>query len=100
MDSIAGTLTTIAQQAGLMGQELAEHHESVVFTHPRPDANPGTCRLLTDLEQNIDRTDTKLNHAMLRMRKFLRDSEEKGSGYCIIFLIIVLAVLLLAVILV
>jgi hypothetical protein len=37
---------------------------------------------------------------MKRMRKFLRDSEEKGSGYCIIILIIVLAVLLLAVILV
>ena len=28
MDSIAGTLSTLAQQAGLMGQELAEHHES------------------------------------------------------------------------
>ena len=29
MDSIAGTLSTLAQQAGLMGQELEEHHESV-----------------------------------------------------------------------
>ena len=28
MDSIAGALSTLAQQAGLMGQELAEHHES------------------------------------------------------------------------
>jgi hypothetical protein len=27
MDSIAGTLSTLAQQAGLMGQELAEHNE-------------------------------------------------------------------------
>lgn len=83
MESIAGTLSTLAQQAGLMGQELEEHHE-----------------LLEDLEQNVDRTDSKLNDAMRRMRKFLRDSEEKGSGYCIIVLIIVLAVLLLAVILI
>ncbi|KAF8628819.1 hypothetical protein AX15_003698 [Amanita polypyramis BW_CC] len=29
MESIAGTLTTLVQQAGLMGQELAEHNESV-----------------------------------------------------------------------
>lgn len=28
MDSIAGALSTLAQQAGLMGQELEEHHES------------------------------------------------------------------------
>ncbi|KIL63132.1 hypothetical protein M378DRAFT_80101 [Amanita muscaria Koide BX008] len=83
MESIAGTLSTLAQQAGLMGQELEEHHE-----------------LLEDLEQNVDRTDSKLNDAMRRMRKFLRDSEEKGSGYCIIVLIIILAVLLLAVILI
>ncbi|PFH49890.1 hypothetical protein AMATHDRAFT_86167 [Amanita thiersii Skay4041] len=83
MDHIAGTLNTLAQQAGLMGHEIIEHNE-----------------LLTDIEQNVDRTDTKLNDAMRRMRKFVRDSEEKGSGYCIVFLIIVLMVLLLAVILV
>jgi len=47
----------------------------------------------------VDRTDNKLQGAMQRMRKFLRDSEEKGSGYCIVFLIIVLLALLLAVIL-
>ncbi|KAK2464547.1 hypothetical protein APHAL10511_003405 [Amanita phalloides] len=83
MESIAGTLSTLAQQAGLMGQELGEHNE-----------------LLTDLERNVDRTDTKLSDATRRMRKFLRDAEEKGSGYCIIFLIIILAALLLVVILV
>ena len=30
MNSIAGTLSTLAQQAGMMGQELEEHNESVV----------------------------------------------------------------------
>ncbi|KAF7325919.1 SNARE domain protein [Mycena kentingensis (nom. inval.)] len=81
MDSISGTLNTLAQQAGLMGQEILEHNE-----------------MLDDLEQGVDRTDTKLTGAMHRMRTFMRKSEEKGSGYCIIFLIIVLAVLLLLVI--
>ncbi|KAF4618880.1 hypothetical protein D9613_009968 [Agrocybe pediades] len=83
MDSIAGTLSTIAQQANLMGQEIEEHNE-----------------MLGDLEANVDQSDQKLNSAMRRMRKFLRDSEEKGSNWCIIILMIVLMALLLAVILV
>ena len=57
-------------------------------------------RMLTDLERNVDRTDQKLGDAMRRLRKFLRDSEEKGSTWCIIILMIVLMALLLAVILV
>ncbi|KAJ7211335.1 t-SNARE [Mycena pura] len=81
MDSISGTLSTLAQQAGLMGQEILEHNE-----------------LLDDLESGVDQTDTKLSEAMRRMRKFMRQSEEKGSGYCVVFLIIVLAVLLLLII--
>ncbi|KAF8068859.1 t-SNARE, partial [Lyophyllum atratum] len=82
MDTIAGTLHTLAQQAGLMGQEIVEHNE-----------------LLDDLERGVDTTDSKLNNAMHRMRKFMRQSEEKGSGWCIIILIIILMVILLAVIL-
>ena len=31
MDSIAGTLNTLAQQASLMGQEINEHTECVFF---------------------------------------------------------------------
>lgn len=83
MDSIAGTLNTLAQQASLMGQEIGQHNE-----------------MLDDLEQNVDKTDTKLSDAMRRLRKFLRDSEERGSGWCIVILILVLMALLLAVILV
>lgn len=56
--------------------------------------------MLDDLEQNVDKTDTKLSDAMRRLRKFLRDSEEKGSGWCIAILMLVLMALLLAVILV
>ncbi|KAI0289411.1 hypothetical protein B0F90DRAFT_1657879 [Multifurca ochricompacta] len=31
INSIAGTLTTIAQQAGLMGSEIREHNECATF---------------------------------------------------------------------
>ncbi|KIK38863.1 hypothetical protein CY34DRAFT_808940, partial [Suillus luteus UH-Slu-Lm8-n1] len=83
MDSISGTLNTLAHQAGLMGHEIGEHVE-----------------MLDDLEANVDRTDSKLSNAMRRMKKFVRDTEETKSGWCITILIIVLIVLLLAVILV
>jgi len=83
INSIAGTLSTIAQQAGLMGSEIQEHNE-----------------MLDDLDRGVDRTDTKLSDAMRRMRKFVRETEEKRSGWCIAILIVVLLILLLAVILV
>ncbi|KAL0063470.1 hypothetical protein AAF712_009674 [Marasmius tenuissimus] len=83
IESIAGTLSTLAQQAGLMGQEIGEHNE-----------------LLDDLERNVDRTDSKLSASMKKLKKFIRDSEEKGSGWCIVILIIVLMILLLVVILI
>jgi len=83
IDTIAGTLSTIAEQAGLMGREIGEHNE-----------------MLEDLERGVDRTDTKLDTAMQRMRKFIRQTEETKSGWCIIILIIILMALLLAVILV
>ncbi|KAI0277929.1 t-SNARE [Russula aff. rugulosa BPL654] len=83
ISSIAGTLSTIAQQAGLMGSEISEHNE-----------------MLDDLDRGVDRTDSKLSNAMRRMRKFVRDTEESKSGWCIAILIAVLLILLLAVILV
>jgi len=83
MHSIAGTLSTIAQQAGLMGSEISEHNE-----------------MLDDLDRNVDGTDGKLSDAMRRMRKFVRDTEEKKSGWCIAILILVLLILLAAVILI
>jgi hypothetical protein len=33
IDSIAGTLSTLAQQAGLMGREIVEHNEFVPAVH-------------------------------------------------------------------
>ncbi|KAJ3715118.1 snare protein TLG1/Syntaxin [Lentinula raphanica] len=83
MESIAGTLNTLAQQAGLMGQEIGEHNE-----------------MLDDLETGVDRTDGKLSDAMRKMRKFARESEERGSGWCVVILIVVLMILLLVAILI
>jgi len=80
--SIAGTLNTIAQQAGLMGSEISEHNE-----------------MLGDLDRHVDQTDSKLSDAMRRMRKFVREIEETKSGWCIAILIVVLLILLAAVIL-
>jgi syntaxin 6 len=56
--------------------------------------------MLDDIEQGVDRSNVKLDGAMKRMRKFIHDTEETKSGWCILVLIIVLLVLLLAVILV
>ncbi|KAI0918545.1 hypothetical protein AcV5_002507 [Taiwanofungus camphoratus] len=83
IDTIAGTLNTIAEQAGMMGQEIGEHNE-----------------MLDDLERGVDSSGTKLDDAMRRMRKFIRQTEETKSGWCIVILIIILMALLLAVILV
>lgn len=83
IDTIAGTLSTIAEQAGLIGREVGEHIE-----------------MLEDVEAGVDRTDSKLSDAMHRMRRFIRQTEETKSGWCIIILIIILMALLLAVILV
>ena len=119
IDTIAGTLHTLQAQAGLMGQEIGEHNECVVFIRL---LSMGLMlfdhfRMLTDLERNVDKTDGKLNDAMRRMKRFIRQTEgmrlfgefamhshttlvETKSGWCIVILIIVLMALLLAVILV
>ncbi|KDQ58739.1 hypothetical protein JAAARDRAFT_34594 [Jaapia argillacea MUCL 33604] len=83
LDSIGGTLTTLAKQAGLIGMEVGEHNE-----------------LLNDLESGVDHTDSKLGSAMKKMKKLIRETEETKSGWCVGILIVVLMCLLLAVILV
>ena len=55
--------------------------------------------MLDDLEQNVDRSGNKISIAMRRLRKFLCDSEDSKSNWCIMILVIVLMALLLAVIL-
>jgi len=100
IDSIAGTLSTLAQQAGLMGREIVEHNEFVPAVYGCNVNLTYSSRMLDDIEQGVDRSGAKLDDAMKRMRKFIRDTEETKSGWCIIILVIVLLVLLLAVILI
>jgi len=55
-------------------------------------------RMLQDLESGVDETDNKLSGAMKKMRRFVRQTEQEKSGWCIIILIVVLMLLLLLVI--
>lgn len=56
--------------------------------------------MLEDIERGVDHSSAKLDSAMKRMRKFIRDTEETKSGWCIIILIVILLALLLAIILI
>ena len=75
--------------------------------------------LLGDLEQNVDRVDSRMTKSLKRLQKFIRDTEgeqrtisdntvfvefnrlsETKSGWCIGILIVILMVLLLMVILI
>ncbi|EJC99292.1 uncharacterized protein FOMMEDRAFT_148802 [Fomitiporia mediterranea MF3/22] len=75
IDSITGTVVTLTEQAGLMGTELREHNE-----------------LLGDLEHNVDHTETKLNKSLRRLQRFVRETEETKSGWCIAILIVILCI--------
>ena len=75
INSIAGTLSTIAQQAGLMGSEIHEHNECVVLPLPSGHGLIIFFRMLDDLDRSVDRTDSKLTDEMRKMRKFVRETE-------------------------
>ncbi|WWD00289.1 hypothetical protein V866_007199 [Kwoniella sp. B9012] len=78
---ISGTLHTLASQAGLIGNEVAEQSE-----------------MLDDLGNRVDSTDTKLRKVQKTMSDFIRRNEETKSGWCIGILIVILMILLLLVI--
>ncbi|WWC67665.1 uncharacterized protein I206_101576 [Kwoniella pini CBS 10737] len=78
---ISGTLHTLASQAGLIGNEVAEQSE-----------------MLDDLGNRVDTTDSKLTKVSRTMQDFIRRNEETKSGWCIGILIVILMILLLLVI--
>ncbi|WWD07960.1 hypothetical protein V865_006069 [Kwoniella europaea PYCC6329] len=78
---ISGTLHTLASQAGLIGNEVAEQSE-----------------MLDELGNRVDSTDTKLRKVQKTMSDFIRRNEETKSGWCIGILIVILMILLLLVI--
>ncbi|KAB5593647.1 hypothetical protein CTheo_2940 [Ceratobasidium theobromae] len=67
LETISGTLHTLAAQANLIGQEVGEHNE-----------------LLSDLEANVDRSDSKLNSAMKKMKRFIQETEETKSAVVLV----------------
>ncbi|CCA74265.1 related to RSN1-Overexpression rescues sro7/sop1 in NaCl [Serendipita indica DSM 11827] len=77
LETISGTLNTLHLQAGLMGQEISEHNE-----------------LLGDLENQVDRTESKLARAQKRMDYFLQKAEE--SRWSIYILIAILMFLVMS----
>ena len=44
-------------------------------------------RMLQDLEQGVDRSEAKLNSAMSRMRKFIRQTEGSFTLLCQLYLL-------------
>ena len=54
--------------------------------------------MLEDLESGVDRSESKLGNAMRRVRRFVSDTEQTKSGWCITGLVIVLVLLLLLVV--
>ena len=86
IDTIAGTLNTIHEQAGLMGREIVEHNEcaslSVIVCCIVVHLYSLLARMLQDLEQGVDRSEAKLNSAMSRMRKFIRQTEGSLTPLC------------------
>ncbi|EIW68729.1 hypothetical protein TREMEDRAFT_31927, partial [Tremella mesenterica DSM 1558] len=98
---IAGTLNTLASQAGLIGHEVVDQNV-----------------MLDDLGTRVDHTDSRLRKVQRTMQDFIRRNEGQScslpsspplfptilspktrSGWCICILIVVLIILLMAVIL-
>ncbi|KAG9019791.1 hypothetical protein FRB90_007934 [Tulasnella sp. 427] len=63
LSTIGGTLSTLVEQAGLMGREIGEHND-----------------MLSNLEAGVDRTQNKLNGAMKKLQKLIRDTEAVSSS--------------------
>jgi hypothetical protein len=74
LEHIQGTLSVLAEQAGLMGKEIGEHNE-FVFYLSFSSGSKTDIRMLEDLESGVDDTQTKLSTSMRKLQKFIRDTE-------------------------
>ncbi|KAN0061638.1 hypothetical protein ACQY0O_006564 [Thecaphora frezii] len=83
LDSIGATLLNLRSQAGTMGQEIGEQVE-----------------LIGALDNDVDRTQSRLSKAMRSMDEVVRISDERLGGWCVWILILVLFILLFMVILI
>ena len=85
IDSITGTVATLTEQSGLMGQEISEHIECVQKTNTLIHSKSQLThilrdRMLDDLEANVDTTDSKLQKNLKRLKKFVRETEGESAA--------------------
>ena len=81
IDTISGTLHVLAEQAGLMGQEIGEHNECVYTVIDNLLLNVNTIsvyfRMLDDLERGVDPHSTVItwlvSHRSTKELGFKRD---------------------------
>lgn len=81
LESVSKTVGTLRDQAHTMGQELEDQ-----------------AGILTDFDENVDRTQDKLRRGMKRVQWVIKKNEDTASSCCIGILILALVILLILVI--
>ncbi|BGP56050.1 hypothetical protein JCM8202v2_003659 [Rhodotorula sphaerocarpa] len=76
LTDISGTVGLLREQAHLMGQEVFEQNQ-----------------MIGEIDEHVDSTASRLAKAQSRMDRFVRE-HNSGSNWCILILMIVLALLL------
>ncbi|KAL4401274.1 hypothetical protein ACI68E_002605 [Malassezia pachydermatis] len=71
LDTIGSSLYTLREQAQLIGQEADEH-----------------VLMLGELDTDVDRTQSQLQHAMVRMDKLIAQTDARLGGWCVWILIV------------
>ncbi|SPO22950.1 related to syntaxin family member TLG1 [Ustilago trichophora] len=83
LDKIGTTLSSLRNQAGMMGQEIGEQIE-----------------IIDAFDSEVDQSQGKLSKAMRKMDEVVRISDERLGGWCVWILIVILFLLLLVVFLI
>lgn len=83
LDKIGSTLSSLRNQAGMMGQEIGEQIE-----------------IIDAFDNEVDQSQGRLSKAMTKMDEMVRISDERLGGWCVWILIVILFLLLLVVFLI
>lgn len=83
LDKIGSTLSSLRNQAGMMGQEIGEQIE-----------------IIDAFDSEVDQSQGRLGKAMSKMDEVVRISDERLGGWCVWILVVILFLLLLVVLLI
>lgn len=83
LDKIGTTLSSLRNQAGIMGHEINEQIE-----------------IIDAFDTEVDQSQGRLGNAMRKMDEVVRISDERLGGWCVWILIVILFLLLLVVFLI